>query len=111
MTEQLDLVIGLASPAAILAVVNLLKKTFHLGKWAALVAVVLGVLFSMAEFQFAGIGLYEAARAGLILGLAAAGLFDVAGAIGKPVQVDVPTGDVVIAAAEDPTDDSQRPLT
>ena len=45
---------------------------------AALTAVVLGVALSLADHALAGTGAYSAATTGLVLGLAAAGLYDTA---------------------------------
>lgn len=66
----------LATIPAILAIVNLLKKQGLGANNAMLAAVVLGVALSVADFYFAANAAYAAASQGLLLGLAAAGLYD-----------------------------------
>lgn len=68
----------LATAPAILAIVQLAKNTGLPTRLAAPLAVVLGVLLAVADHTLAGTGLYNAASSGLILGLAAAGLYDAA---------------------------------
>ena len=66
-----------ASVPAILALVNLLKVTFGIpGKWNALVAVLIGVVVYGYVAIAQDTSLVEAIPAGLLAGLAAAGLFD-----------------------------------
>lgn len=48
------------------------------GKWSALVAVLLGVGLAIADYALAGTGWWNAGSGGLLLGLAAAGLYDLA---------------------------------
>ena len=74
----------LASIPAILALVNLAKQFGVAGKWSAVLAAVLGVVFAEADYLFgvAGVvvsapGVYSAGAAGLVLGLSASGLYDV----------------------------------
>ena len=80
-----DAIITLATVPAILATVNLAKQFGVKGRWAALVAVALGVLFQELDY----ITLYMAdwgqidprqllmqAGEGFLLGLGAAGLYD-----------------------------------
>ncbi|MCI7552249.1 MAG: hypothetical protein PUK40_02165 [Actinomycetaceae bacterium] len=76
----------LATVPAILAVVNLGKQFGIKGKWSALLAVLLGVIFRFLD-QWAAWGFTLDVNAaaltteGLIIGLSAAGLYDVAGKI------------------------------
>lgn len=75
----LDPALTIATVPAILAVVNLIKRLApRLGAWAALVAVVLGVTFSVAQWAWAAEEWWSAATHGLLIGLAAAGLYDLA---------------------------------
>ena len=78
----------LATIPAILALVNLAKAFGVTGKWSALLAVVLGVGFAQADYWFGATGAtatasgaYVAGGMGLVLGLSAAGLYDVASTI------------------------------
>ena len=72
----MDAVTTVATVPAIVAIVNLLKGLGLDGKLSALVAVILGVVLSIAVVAGAGNPIFEAASGGLILGLGAAGLYD-----------------------------------
>ena len=82
-------VTALATAPAVLALVQLAKDAGLPTKAAAPLAVVLGVLLAVADHTLAGTGLYSAVSSGLILGLAAAGLYDaarVARPSGRPAE-------------------------
>ena len=85
----MDTVITLASVPAILALVNLAKSLGLQGRWSALAAVVLAVGIVAAE-AYAPAGLVETISRGLILGLAAAGLYDVAPSKSAQVVIEAP---------------------
>lgn len=70
-------IITIASIPAILALTNLAKSLGLSGKASALLAVVLGVALAVAQYELAAYGWYQAAVQGMILGLSAAGLYDV----------------------------------
>ena len=72
----MDTVTTIATVPAIVAIVNLIKGLGLDGKLSALVAVLLGVLLSIAVVVGAGNPIFDAAAQGLLLGLAAAGLYD-----------------------------------
>lgn len=74
----METVITVATVPAIVALTNLVKSLGISGKWSALVAVLLGVGLSVASWALAGAGWWDAASGGLLLGLAAAGLYDLA---------------------------------
>lgn len=71
-----DPITTLASVPGIVALVNLGKGLGLSGRWSALAAVVLGVALNLASWGLAGYTWYSAAADGLILGLGAAGLYD-----------------------------------
>lgn len=73
----MDPIMTVATVPAILAIVNLAKGLGLSGRWSALAAVLLGVGLAAAEAYAPG-DLYTTISGGLILGLAAAGLYDVA---------------------------------
>lgn len=73
----MDTIVLLASVPAIVAVVNLAKRLGLSGELSLVLAVLLGVFFAVADFLWGGTGWYAAASSGLILGLGAAGLYDV----------------------------------
>ena len=66
----------LATLPAIVALVNLGKRLGLPSRGALVAAVVLGVGLALADHAFAGSGWYQAAASGLILGLGAAGVYD-----------------------------------
>lgn len=70
--------ITLATIPAILALTNLAKRLGLTGTGAVAVAVVLGVAITLAEHAWSASEWWQAAAQGLLLGLAAAGLYDVA---------------------------------
>ena len=74
----MDTALTLATVPAILALVNLAKGLGLTGKVSLLCAVVLGVLLNVGQYYLGDNGGYQAAAAGLILGLSAAGLYDAA---------------------------------
>lgn len=65
------------SVPAIVAIVNLTKSFGVEGKWSLLAAVVVAVAINLSAFYFAASGAYEAVATGLLIGLSAAGLYDV----------------------------------
>lgn len=73
MTET---ALTLLTAPAILALVNLFKGLGLGGRWPALVAVLLGVLIACIE-HYAPADAVQTVSAGLVVGLGAAGLYDV----------------------------------
>lgn len=74
----------LATPAAILALVNLAKRFGVSGAWSALLAVILGVALSVSDLAFGGNAFYVAGANGLLMGLGAAGIYDVVATVAAP---------------------------
>lgn len=74
---NLDTVTVIATVPAILALVNLGKRLGIGGEVSLALAVLLGVLLNLADFYWSGQQWYAAAVQGLILGLGAAGLYDI----------------------------------
>lgn len=73
----MEAVMTLASVPAILALVNFGKQLGFTGKVSLVAAVVLGIGINVANYYLGDFGGYQAAVQGLILGLAAAGLYDI----------------------------------
>lgn len=73
----------LATPLAVLALVELAKSLGLNGRAATALAVALGVVLAVTDHILAGSALYGSVVQGLILGLGAAGLWDAAGRVGK----------------------------
>jgi len=74
----MDTVTTILSVPAVLAIVQLLKSFGVVGKWALLAAVIVAVALNVADYLWSASGLYGAVISGLLLGLAAAGLYDAA---------------------------------
>ncbi len=66
----------IASVPGVVAVVNLLKELGLSSKLALVAAVLVGVVLNLANYYLGGEGAYQAAVTGLIIGLAAAGVYD-----------------------------------
>ena len=81
----------LATAPAVLALVTLAKSQGMPKKFAAPLAVVLGVILAVADHALGGTGTYAALADGLLLGLGAAGLYDAARLAGghEPAMVAV----------------------
>ena len=73
----METALTLASVPAILALVNLLKSIGLAGKWSAAAAVALAVVLNLAAYLLADSGAWQAISSGILLGLAAAGLYDI----------------------------------
>lgn len=73
---------ALATAPAVLALVQLAKDAGLPTRLAAPLAVLLGIALAIADYALAGTGVYDAAASGLLLGLAAAGLYDASRLIG-----------------------------
>lgn len=67
----------IASVPAILALVNLAKKLGVNGQAALVLSVVFGVVINVANTALGDNATYQSAIEGLILGLSAAGLYDI----------------------------------
>lgn len=78
-----DTTATILSVPAVVAVVELLKSFGVAGKWALLAAVVVAVGLNVADYLWAASGLYGAVVTGVLLGLSAAGLYDVAKTAGR----------------------------
>lgn len=75
---MIDAITTVATVPAIVALVNFAKSLGVPSRAALALAVVLGVALALAQWAWADAGWYEAASSGLLLGLAAAGLYDLA---------------------------------
>lgn len=73
---MIDLVSGIATIPAIVALVNFAKSLGVTGRGALVLAVILGIGLNLATWAFADYSWFTAASSGLLLGLAAAGLYD-----------------------------------
>lgn len=73
----MDPITTIATVPAIVAIVNFSKKLGIKGKASLAAAVVLGIAINVANYYLAANGGYQAAVSGLVLGLGAAGVWDV----------------------------------
>ena len=92
MPEDTSLVVTLASPVAIVAIVNWLKALGINGRWATLAAVVVALLIGTAE-MYLDSEIYTQYSTFLMMGLAAAGFYDLSKNVGTAVSVPVVQGD------------------
>lgn len=74
----MDTLTTILSVPAVVAIVEILKRFGVAGKWALAAALLVAVALNVADYYLAASGLYAAVTAGLLLGLSAAGLYDVA---------------------------------
>ena len=74
----MDVTTTILTVPAVVAIVELGKSLGLAGRWALLAAVVVAIALNVANYLWATSGLYGAVVAGLLLGLAAAGLHDTA---------------------------------
>lgn len=95
MPEDTSLVVTLASPVAIVAIVNWLKALGINGRWATLAAVVVALLIGTAE-MYLDSEIYAQYSAFLMMGLAAAGFYDLSKNVGTAVSVPVVQGDAAV---------------
>lgn len=72
----MDIVTTVATVPAIVAIVNLAKRAGLPTKAAAALALVLGVTLNLSDHYLGADPAYQAAMSGLILGLSAAGVYD-----------------------------------
>lgn len=74
-------VVTIISVAGVTALVNLIKSKWPLGKWAALVAFVLGIGLNLAAFYahaaYVGSDPFTVGCIGALVGLGASGYYDV----------------------------------
>lgn len=73
---MIDPVTSIVTVPAIVALTNLIKSLGVGGKWSALVAVALGASLALATWALTGTGWWEQISSGILIGLAAAGLYD-----------------------------------
>lgn len=101
-----DEVLGsVASVAGAIAVTNLIKKSVDLGRWAALVSVLVAMGLNVAVSAYSGEDLFIGAMRGLIMGLAASGLWDL-----KPDKAEVLTGEINTALVADSDAETEIPV-
>jgi membrane associated rhomboid family serine protease len=73
----MDYLTVIASVPAIVALVNFCKRLGLKGEAPMVAAVALGIAINVANFYLGTVPVYQQAVSGLMLGLAAAGLYDV----------------------------------
>lgn len=95
-----DTVTLIATVPAIVALVNLAKRFGVRDHYATLTAVLLGVGLNVADYAWSDAGWYAAATQGLILGLGAAGLYDVTDRDAPQVMVVAAPSGVEVAEVE-----------
>ena len=107
MPEDPNLIITLSSPVAIVAIVNWLKALGIHDRWATLAAVVVALLIGTAE-MYLDSEVYTQYSTFLLMGLAAAGFYDLSKNIGTAVSVPVVTPPPAIVGPETVTKGGAR---
>jgi len=74
----MDPLVTILSVPAIVAIVTVIKGFGVSGKYSLVAAIAVAVVLNVVNFQFATSGLYAAVVNGLLVGLSAAGVYDVA---------------------------------
>lgn len=93
-TAAFDAITTVATVPAILAIVNLLKRAGMSDKLSPFIAILLGIGINVSVLYFGETEWFKAASQGLILGMSAAGVYDIsvtAGAKKKEVVNVGPT--------------------
>jgi len=72
----MDYIAMIASVPGVVAVVNLLKQLGVTGKWSLVAAIAVGAALNIANHYLGDAGAYQAAVTGVMVGLAAAGVYD-----------------------------------
>lgn len=96
---NLDTVTLIATVPAIVALVNLAKKFGIRNEWSMLLALILGAGLSLSDYFFSAAGWYSSLTSGILLGLGAAGLYDVTNKEPTGVTV-VTTGSTLVESSE-----------
>ncbi len=79
---EMEIVTLAATPAAITAIMNKLRDLGLPAKHALWLAAILGMTLALTDYFLGGYSWYSVAISGLMMGLAAAGLHDLAGRAG-----------------------------
>ena len=74
----MDPLVTVLSVPAIVAIVTVIKSLGVAGKYSLVAAIAVAVVLNVINYEFAANGLYEAVINGLLVGLSAAGVYDVA---------------------------------
>jgi hypothetical protein len=99
MPEDPNLIVTLSSPVAIVAIVNWLKALGVRGRWATLAAVAVALLIGTAE-MYLDSEVYAQCSTYLLMGLAAAGFYDLSKNVGTAVSVPVVQGDAAVGRVQ-----------
>jgi hypothetical protein len=72
----MEVIATIASVPAVIAIVNVLKQFGVAGRWATLAALLVGIALNVGNFYLGESGVYQAAVTGMLVGLGAAGVYD-----------------------------------
>lgn len=95
MPEDINLVVTLSSPIAVVAIVNWLKSVGLSPRWATLAAVVVALLIGTAE-MYLDSEIFTQYSTFLLMGLTAAGFYDLSKNVGTAVSVPMISGDQTV---------------
>lgn len=86
-TAVFDAITTVATVPAILAIVNLLKRAGMSDKLSPFIAILLGIGINVSVLYFGETEWFKAASQGLILGMSAAGVYDISVTAGAKKEV------------------------
>lgn len=86
-TAAFDAITTVATVPAILAIVNLLKRAGMSDKLSPFIAILLGIGINVSILYFGETEWFKAASQGLILGMSAAGVYDISVTAGAKKEV------------------------
>ena len=89
-------------PAAILALVNILKGLGLPARLSPIAAIVIGSVLNVSIWAFADYGWFSAAAQGLMLALAASGVYDVSRTVSTTLNVEADRAEVITSATVEP---------
>ena len=90
-----DFISALMTPAAILALVNILKGLGLPARLSPIAAIIIGIVLNVSIWAFADYGWFSAAAQGLMLALAASGVYDVSRTVSTTLNVEADRAEVV----------------
>lgn len=93
--------VGIATPLAIIALMNLFKRFGMYSNNAIFFAVIVGIVLNVSNYFLHGYELWTIVIQGIVVSLSACGVWDISKNIGVPVIIDPPEHAAVDTGQED----------